>query len=265
VSHWSPALRLALALCCLVGVGCAHNYYVFPGPLGSVGKPAPPVAVEDDDGPAGSVWDGVEPTAAMDAADARAASEPGSASDAAPPVGPKARKRGGDVAESSSAFLGASKLRHGGESFRYDCSGLVMAAHARAGLQLAGSSESMLTMAKEAGVFHRRKRPQVGDVAFFANTYDKNGNGRLDDPITHVAVVVAVDDDGTVYMVHKGGRGITRLILNLHQPSEHADGASKEINSYLRSRRSSDRRGTQYLAGELWIGFASFWRVLESR
>ena len=265
MSHWSPAPRLALALWCLVGVGCAHNYYVFPGPLASVGKPALPVGFVDDDGPGGSVWDGIEPTAAVAATNAGATPESGSARDAEPPVGLKARKRGGDVAKSSTAFLGASKLRHRGESFRYDCSGLVMAAHARAGLQLAGSSESMLTMAKEVGVFHRRKRPRVGDVAFFANTYDKNGNGRLDDLITHVAVVVEVDEDGTVHMVHKGGRGITRLILNLHQPSEHADGASKEINSYLRSRRSSDRRGTRYLAGELWIGFASFWRVLEPR
>ena len=209
----------------------------------------------------GSGWDDIEPSP-QDPVVSEGVRSDSAGSAGWVPVGTKAQKRGADVAKSASHFLGHGRLRHGGESYRYDCSGLVMAAHARAGLQLAGSSESMLTLAKRAGVFHKGRRPWVGDVAFFANTYDKNGNGRLDDPITHVAVVVSVDADGTVGMVHKGSRGITSLAMNLHHPADHADGASKEINGYLRARRSSDRGGTKYLAGELWIGFGSFWRVL---
>jgi cell wall-associated NlpC family hydrolase len=248
----------------LIGLssGCAHGWYAFPGPLGSLGLPSPLEGYETGEGADGSVWDEIDPEEAPATLEERADAE-GSAEEASPPAGPRERRRGARVAEAASAYLGASKLRHGGESFRYDCSGLVMAAHARAGLELAGSSESMMTMAKEAGVFHKRKRPQVGDVAFFRDTYDRNGNGRLDDPITHVAVVVSVDEDGTVHMVHKGGRGVTRLSMNLHSKSEHADPQGKEINSYLRSRRSNDRAGTRYLAGELWIGFGSFWRVLQ--
>lgn len=251
------------ALFALACVGCAHQWYVYPGPLGTIGQAAPPVEYEGDHGD-GSVWDEIEPTAITTAATtSESGRATGSGSDAEPPPSDKARKRGGDVAKAAAYYLGASRLRHGGDSFRYDCSGLVMAAHARAGLQLAGSSESMLRMAREAGVFHTRERPWVGDVAFFENTYDRNGNGRLDDPITHVAVVTDVDDDGTVTMVHKGGKGVTRLVMNLHHPADHSDGSAKEINGYLRSRRSSDRHGTRYLAGELWIGFGSFWRALE--
>ncbi len=254
----------ALSLLIPLWVGCTHRGFGFPGPLGSLGRPSPWVdsdAGSGDEGE-GSVWDGIErepvTTARLDREQdgGEAGSEPS-------PVGPRERRRGAQVAEAAKAYLGATQLGHGGESFRYDCSGLVMAAHARAGLQLAGSSVSMLTLAKEAGVFHRRKRPAVGDVAFFGDTYDRNGNGRLDDPVTHVAVVVKVDEDGTVHMVHKGGRGVTPLIMNLQHASEHADPQGKEINSYLRSRRSSDRAGTRYLAGELWIGFGSFWRVLR--
>ncbi len=258
----SPLVMPWQVLLCLVGQGCAHGFYVYPGPLGTLGKAPEPVVMEEGLGAAdGSVWDDLEPTSEPRDQEASTAGATGSATDA--PVSAKARKRGGDVAKSAAQLVGAGKLRHDGESFRYDCSGLVMAAHARAGLQLAGSSESMLTMAKRAGVYHHRKRPWVGDVAFFANTYDKNGNGRLDDPITHVAVVVAVDDDGTITMVHKGSHGITRLVMNLQRPEDHADGSAKEINGYLRARRSSDRSGTRYLAGELWIGFGSFWKVLE--
>jgi cell wall-associated NlpC family hydrolase len=255
VSFRQAIAGLLIASC---GVGCAHGFYVYPGPLGSLGKAPPPV--EQPELEPGSVWDGLEPEGTPAAVE-QGGDGSGSAGPEAPPSA-RARKQGADVAKAAAHYLGAGKLRHGGQSFRYDCSGMVMAAYARAGLQLAGSSESMLRMAKEAGVFHKRKRPWVGDVAFFGNTYDKNGNGRLDDPITHVAIVTSVDDDGTVHMIHKGGKGVTRLVMNLRSPGEHSDAAAKEINGYLRARRSGDHRGTRYLAGELWIGFGSFWKVL---
>jgi len=261
----SPKVAIVAALGALtLSQGCAHSYFVVPGPLATVGKPPPPLELEGDDDASGSVWDEIEP-GEVAAATESGGGEGSARDEGAPTPDPRARKQGADVAKAASHYLGTRSLRHGGESFRYDCSGLVMAAHARAGLSLAGSSASMLTMAKESGVYHRRKRPWVGDVAFFANTYDRNGNGRLDDPITHVAIVTAVDEDGTVHMVHKGGRGITPLVMNLRQPSDHAGEAGKELNSYLRSRKSSDRNGTRYLAGELWIGFGSFWRVLDAR
>ena len=265
MSRPSVIPRALLAPFLLACVGCAHQWYVVPGPMGTVGKAPPPVEYEEDyDADDGSVWDDIAPTAVTTASVARDPEQATGSSDASePPPTAKARKRGEDVAKAAGHYLGSSRLRHGGDSFRYDCSGLVMAAHARAGLQLAGSSESMLRMAREAGIFHKRKRPWVGDVVFFENTYDRNGNGRLDDPITHVAVVTDVHEDGTVTMVHKGGRGVTRLVMNLRHPADHSDGSAKEINGYLRARRSSDRRGTRYLAGELWIGFGSFWRVLD--
>lgn len=259
------SFRLAIPCLAVALAGCAHNFYRYPGPLVTVGKPAPPVEAWEPEEPAvGSVWDEVDARSRPAVEDQATPGEPtGTAEDEPPPSG-KARRRGEAVAKAARSYLGSGSLRHGGERFRYDCSGLVMAAHAKAGLPLAGNSASMWTMAKDAGVYHRRKTPRVGDVAFFANTYDANRNGRLDDSITHVAVVVDVDDDGTVSMVHKGGRGVVLLEMNLHAPSEHASSAGKELNGYLRARRSGDRRGTKYLAGELWIGFGAFWRVLEA-
>jgi len=238
----------------LLIAGCAHSGFRYPGPLGSVGRPF--LAPEDglQDGP-GSVWDGIEPGEEQPATGS-------SGQEGAPEPGARERQTGAAVARAASHFIGTSRLRHGGDSFRYDCSGLVMAAHARAGLALVGSSESLLQDARRIGVFHRRKRPWVGDVAFFENTYDRNGNGRLDDPITHVAVVVSVAADGTVGMVHKGSKGIAPLVMNLEHPKDRSDEEQKELNDYLRARRSGDRSGTRYLAGELWIGFGSFWRVL---
>jgi len=168
-----------------------------------------------------------------------------------------------EVAEAAEAFIGASRLRAGGRSHRYDCSGFVNAAYARAGINLEGlNSAALYARAKKQNVFHRRRVPRPGDVAFFDNTWDKNGDRRFNDKLTHVAVVEHVGDNGTITLVHKGGRGVTRTTMNLrHRHKNKVDGVL--LNSFLRVRKSSDRRRVKYLTGELWTGFASFWKARD--
>jgi hypothetical protein len=216
-----------------------------------VGKRAPDWEDEPDEA---SVWDDIE---------ADQGDESGSAGTGAPRVGARERARGEAVANAARRYLGAGSLHAGGERYRFDCSGLVMAAYARAGLAVEGSSEDMLARARELGVFHRR-RPMPGDVAFFENTYDANHNGRVDDGITHVAVVVAVGGDGAVTMIHLGGHGVDTLMLNLEHPADRSDAQGKELNSYLRAPSRRDDSGTRRLAGELCVGFGSFWRIVAS-
>lgn len=173
---------------------------------------------------------------------------------------------GHDVADKLPALVGAGELEVRGEAFRYDCSGLVCAAYYQVGRDLEGrNGEALWQLARQEHVFHKRRKPQPGDVAFFDNTHDRNGNRRLDDKRTHVAVVERVEDDGTIVMVHKGGSGVTRIVMNLRHRREHADVESgKEWNSYLRSKTKKDRPRTRYLAGELWAGFASLWKLDDS-
>lgn len=166
-----------------------------------------------------------------------------------------------EVAEAAEAFIGASRLRAGGQTHRYDCSGFVNAAYARAGIDLEGlNSAALFERAKKQGVFHRRRIPRPGDVVFFDNTWDRNGDRRFNDKLTHVAVVEKVDDDGTITMVHKGGGAPSRTRMNLrHRHTHKADGVT--LNSFLRYKKSSDRRRVKHLTGELWRGFASFWKA----
>lgn len=169
------------------------------------------------------------------------------------PEAPKASRFGAAVAEAARHWLD-----HRPRGFRDDCSGFVMASLDRAGLPLAGNTASFWELAREHGAVHRHKEPRVGDLAFFDDTYDRNGNGRLDDELSHIAVVIDVAKDGTVLMAHSGtSRGRTTLTMNLHHPDvRHAeDGAV--LNDYLRAKRSGDPKGTRYLAGELWRGFAT--------
>ena len=174
----------------------------------------------------------------------------------------RAAPRGRKVGQAATYYLGKSKLRVSSTTYRYDCSGFVDAAHARAGVDLGLRNAAALhTLAQEEKLFSRSKRQvDVGDTIFFDNTHDRNHNGRLDDRNTHVAIVNQVDSDGTIHMVHLGSRGVTRLRMNLREPGVHKNAAGKELNSFLRVRRSADPRHTVYLAGELWSGTGSFWR-----
>ncbi len=166
-------------------------------------------------------------------------------------VDPAPAQGRGDIAAAAVSFLGDSRIVVAGVTFRYDCSGLVEAALAKAGCPWTGSSAMLYDAAREAGVLHHRKRPLPGEIAFFDNTYDRDKNGAADDLRTHSAVVTDVDADGTVTMVHVASGGVSELRMNLLNPHDAAQ------NDYLRARSKRDSIGTEYLAGELWAGFAA--------
>ena len=165
---------------------------------------------------------------------------------------------GRKVAAAAESFTGAGALAVAGQSYRYDCSGLVEATLAKAGIPWEGSTAMLYDAAGAAGVLHHRHIPHVGDIAFFDNTYDRDGNGLLDDLRTHSAIVVGVDAEGTVDMVHLGSKGVVHLRMNLRHPHDRDVGGGEILNDYLRAKSGGDPPGTEYLAGELWAGFATF-------
>ncbi|MFT5458221.1 MAG: surface antigen [Myxococcota bacterium] len=149
-------------------------------------------------------------------------------------------------------------LHHSPSGFRNDCSGFVCAAFDRAGIEMGGSTRTLWDSAKQAGAIHHRKRPSPGDIAFFDNTYDRNRNRRFDDPLSHVAVVLEVQPNGTILLAHAGtGKGRTTLTMNLTEPGTHVEEDGTLLNDWLRRRRDDDPAGGKYLAGELWRGFAT--------
>lgn len=136
------------------------------------------------------------------------------------------------------------------------CNGLVEDILRDAGLDMRGGVKSLHAQMKERGWLHRRKLPLPGDIVFFDKTYDANGNGRQDDLRSHIAVVIQVDRDGTIHMVHRGSKGIRPLTMHVGEPSVRrraSDG--KVLNSWL-GKPGYAKEGYK-LAGELWAGFAS--------
>ena len=185
------------------------------------------------------------------ASETSAASETPTVSHASPPRGSGSE----EIAVGAATLIGRSRLTVEESSFRYDCSGMVCAAYATAGLQLSGSSKSLYAEAEQAGILHTDSRPAPGDIAFFDNSYDRNRNGRRDDMLTHVAVVESVDAEGTITLIHLGSGRVGRIQMNLERPDEPG------VNSYLRA--PSDRDGGPRLTGELWRAFGSFWALSE--
>lgn len=214
--------------------GCASRAPRFPGPLGHLAD-AKPRAVHMAQPPSGTADPHPEPRSIT------------------PP-----RERPARASGSGQAVADAARhyLEHTPSGFRNDCSGFVMAAYARAGLSLTGNSRSLWDDAKEAGTTHQA-RPRPGDLAFFDDTYDRNGNGRRDDPLTHVAIVLEVDPDGTILLAHGGtSQGRTTLRMNLQHPGTRTDDAGRVLNDPLRARPRGAPDGPGYLAGELFRGFA---------
>ena len=143
-------------------------------------------------------------------------------------------------------------LKHKPKTHRRDCSSLVGSILERTGVRVQGSSRTFWQDAQRDGRVVKSPRP--GDLAYFDRTYDANGNGRVDDNLTHVAVVTHVHGDGTVTMVHRGSGQIRILRLSLSHPAKrHAGG--KVINDYLRSPSYGGPKDPR-LAGQLLHGFS---------
>lgn len=142
---------------------------------------------------------------------------------------------------------------------RKDCSGLIESAFRDLGIALPMGDVDGNAVARVHDAFRREgwfiERPLPGDLVFFDDTHDKNRNGKLDDPLTHIAMVRWVGLDGTVGLIHYGHKGVATLTMNLRSPHETRDGRGQRLNDHLRMKKRRDPAKTRYLAAELFAGY----------
>lgn len=166
------------------------------------------------------------------------------------------------VLEAARAHVGGRRVAVGGRSYPADCSNFVRAMFLTAGIDLwdggfEGGENGVAAIhrfVERHGTLHRGP-PQPGDVVFFDDTYDKNRNGRIDDPLSHAGVVDQVDEDGLVWVIHLASRGVVRDPMHVGRPADARDEAGRAINTWLRVRRARDPPGTRYLTGALFAGY----------
>jgi cell wall-associated NlpC family hydrolase len=171
-----------------------------------------------------------------------------------PPARPDPVQR---VLEAARADLG----KRGGSS-GVDCSTYVRSAFLAGGVDLYAAAlprdngvQAIHRYVRKHGRLFRTRHAAKGDVVFFDNSYDRNGNRLLDDPLTHVGIVEDVLADGTALVLHATNHGVVREPMNLRRPHAIKDPRGQQINAALRRRSAFDSPRTPHLMSELFAGF----------
>jgi hypothetical protein len=166
-----------------------------------------------------------------------------------------------------------SRVVVNGRTFVLDCIGTVSAIFFGMDIDVQkdfrryrGDGVSRLYQSLAArSALHRDRLPRPGDIVFWDNTWDANGDGRLDDdPLTHAGVVMSVDPDGTINYVHEHIiKGVTVEAMNLRHPREYYDPLGRIINSAMAMNSGIIRRDNppHWTSGDLWDSFADILRV----
>lgn len=180
------------------------------------------------------------------------------------------------LAARASSFVGhAGEFRVGGARFPPDCTGFVEAVYEAEGIPLrammqrtapdvrTGVDAAWRTLSEHGALLGAREWPAPGDLVFWRDTYDRNRNGRADDGLTHVGVVLYVVD-GTVVFVHRGGKAVARGAMDPRRPGE-ASVNGELVNSPIR-RRDPRLEGVPVLAGALFAGYGRMsWESAAAR
>ena len=143
-----------------------------------------------------------------------------------------------------------------GHRFRMDCSGVIRAIYYKAGIDLAqdfnkykgGGTMRIHETLRSKGLIYRPAVPVPGDILFWDNTYDANHNGRSDDMLSHIGMVVSSDkkSGNVIYVHHNEKKGIVFEKMNLLHPDDPT------YNAVMRSLRVKKLPGNKYLASHLY-------------
>jgi len=162
------------------------------------------------------------------------------------------------------SVLGATELVVKGRRFNWDCTGTVLAIYWYAGIDLArdfgrysgGGVSRLYRTLKDASLLYTTREPILGDLVFWDDTYDADGDGAWDDPLTHVGMVMETAADGTISYVHLNYRkGIVIEQMNLREPDVHQRakaGGVTIVNSPLRMAEAGKEHPDRWLSGQLY-------------
>ena len=111
---------------------------------------------------------------------------------------------------------------------------------------------------RNRGLTFDGEEPSIGDLVFFHNTRDVNSDSRNNDWYSACGVVTEVEHSGVVTFVAALNGKVQEFQMNLDRPEVRRDEAIGTVmNSHLRNKSLEDPEFTQYLAGELFAGFAT--------
>lgn len=171
--------------------------------------------------------------------------------------------------ESAEYFRGATSetLQADDRTYCLDCSGALLAVYYRAGIDLekcytgyeGNGVKRLYSSLRDNKLILNTKEPQLGDLIFWDNTYDRNEDGKFNDYLTHAGMVVDINKNGTITYVHHNYRkGFIYETMNLKYPD------NVELNSAMRMRGSPPAPNGQHLASHLVRVFGRAWQLPKS-
>lgn len=170
------------------------------------------------------------------------------------------------VARTAASLVGVRTVEVNGRRIAYDCAGVTRAIYLRHGIDLYENTDEsqqangvrlIYQHVRRHGRIHHGPVVRPGDLVFFDNTWDYNGDGAVNDPLTHVGVVERVEADGTVLFISRVAGAVERYRMNLAYPHVHRTADGRILNDYLRRKKWRDQDGTPYLTGELFAAFGT--------
>ncbi len=168
-------------------------------------------------------------------------------------------------------LVGARTIESQGQRISDDCAGVTRAIYLAHGIDLYEGSTGdgrtngvgiIYSHIRKHGRLHRGPVVHAGDLVFFDNTWDYNGDGLVNDPLTHVGIVEQVENDGTIVFISRVAGAIERYRMNVAHPHIHRTADGRLLNDYMRRKHWRDGAQTAYLTGELFAAFGT--RVVES-
>jgi hypothetical protein len=178
----------------------------------------------------------------------------------------EATPRRAAIVRTAARLVGARTIELNGRSIAYDCAGVTRAIYLEHGIDLyeGGSSDDkangvrlIYAHVRQHGKLHQGPVVHPGDLVFFDNTWDFNGDGLLNDPLTHVGVVERVESDGTVVFISRVADAIERYRMNLALPHVHQTTDGRVLNDYIRRKRPTDPKEPGHLTGELFAFYGT--------
>jgi hypothetical protein len=178
----------------------------------------------------------------------------------------EASSRRAAIVQTASKLVGATTIQTNGKRIAYDCAGVARAIYLEHGIDLydSGAPDPKANGVRlihhhisRHGKFHKGPVVRPGDLVFFDNTWDYNGDGLVNDPLTHVGIVERQEADGTIIFISRVAGAIERYRLNLALPHVHRTTEGRVLNDYIRRKDLDDPANTAYLAGQLFATFGS--------
>lgn len=175
-----------------------------------------------------------------------------------------------DIVQAANELLSNQNFLVEGYRYSYDCTGTVLAIYALAGIPLvdlfprySGNGVARLYgIGSEYDLLYHSEMPQPGDLIFWDNTYDKNGDKVWNDELTHVGLVIGVKPDGIVeYVHHDYTKGVVTAKMSLVNPETHTDASGVLVNSPMRMRSHRHLNPDEWLASHLFRTLGALHRL----